>query len=121
MDRGKRLKELRKKLSLTQEEFAKKLNVSRSNIANIEIGNISLSDRNLKDICRIFNVNNKWLETGEGSIFNTLDEDKELLDFVIRTLGEKNEFVKNTFLTLARLDENEWDVIEKIIKSLQKK
>lgn len=120
MNPGKRLKELRKELSLTQEEFSKKLNVSRSNIGNIEIGNISLSDRNVNDICRIFNVNKKWLLTGEGKIFNTLDEDKELLDFVIRTLSEKDEFVKNTFLTLARLDEHEWDIIEKIIKSLQK-
>ncbi|BDR82589.1 helix-turn-helix domain-containing protein [Clostridium tetani] len=121
MEYGKRLKCLRKELGLTQSEFAKKLNMSRSNIGNIEIGIINLSDRNINDICRIFNVNKEWLETGKGPMFNTLDEDKELLDFVIRTLGEKNEFVKNTFLTLARLDESEWNVIEKIIKSLQKK
>nr|WP_278001828.1 hypothetical protein [Clostridium botulinum] len=54
-------------------------------------------------------------------MFNTLQEDKELLNFVINALADKNQFVKDTFLTLARLDESEWAVIEKIINSLKSK
>ncbi|EHN15880.1 helix-turn-helix domain-containing protein [Clostridium sporogenes] len=121
MESGERIRKLRKKLNLTQDEFSKKLNVSRSTIGNIEVGNIALSKRNIKDISRTFNVNENWLLNGTGNMFNTLNEDKELLDFVIRTLSEKNEFIKNTFLTLARLDDKEWDVVEKIINDLSRK
>ncbi|EJE7236571.1 helix-turn-helix transcriptional regulator [Clostridium botulinum] len=121
MESGKRVRKLRKELNLTQDEFSKKLNVSRSNIGNIETGIIKLSDRTINDICRVFNANKNWLLTGEGNMFNTLNEDKELLDFVIRTLSEKNEFIKNTFLTLSRLDDKEWEVVEKIINDLSKK
>ncbi|AWZ50054.1 XRE family transcriptional regulator (plasmid) [Clostridiaceae bacterium 14S0207] len=120
-DVGLRLKQLRKKLNLTQEQLGNKLCVSRSNIGNIEVGNVTLSERNTKDICELFNVNKNWLLHGDGEMFVTIDEDKELLEFVIRVLGNKNDFIKNTFLTLARLDEDEWQVVEKIIKSLQKK
>lgn len=121
MDKGQRIKSLRKKLGLTQQEFANKLNISRSNIGNIENGIIKLSERNIKDICKIYNVNENWLKTGEGSMFSTLEEDKELLNFVINILADKNDFVKETFLTLARLDESDWKTIEKIINSIKNK
>ncbi|MCD3223817.1 helix-turn-helix domain-containing protein [Clostridium botulinum] len=119
MEKGLRLKELRKNLNLTQQDFAKKLNMSRSNIGNIENGIINLSERNIKDICKIFNVNEDWLKTGNGEMFVTLQEDKELLDFVINVMANKDEFIKKTFLTLARLSEEEWAVVKKIMKSLQ--
>ena len=41
-----RIKHLRKyELKLTQEEFAQKIKISRSNLANIESGKISITDR----------------------------------------------------------------------------
>lgn len=118
---NKRIKEIRKELNLTQEEFGKKIDLGRGGITSIEVGNVNLTERNIKKICKVFNVNEDWLRTGNGKMFNTLEEDKELLNFVINILAEKNEFVKNTFLTLARLDESEWTVVEKIIKSLKNK
>ncbi|NEZ80360.1 XRE family transcriptional regulator [Clostridium botulinum] len=121
MNKGQRVKELRKHLNLTQQEFANKLHVSRSNIGNIENGIINLSERNIKDICKTFNVSENWLINGEGEMFNTLQEDKELLNFVINVLADKNTFVKDTFLTLSRLDQSEWAVIEKIINNLKAK
>lgn len=114
-----RVKVLRKKLGLTQEDFARKIDLNRSSLANIEIGNVNLTERNIKKICKEFNVSEDWLRNCNGEMFNNLQEDKELLDFVINIMADKNEFVKKTFLTLARLDESEWTVIEKIINSLQ--
>ncbi|KEI02888.1 helix-turn-helix transcriptional regulator [Clostridium botulinum C/D] len=114
-----RLKKLRKSLNLTQENFAKKLDLNRSGIASIEAGNVNLTERNIKKICREFNANESWLRTGEGEMFNTVQEDKELLDFVINIMADKDEFIKKTFLTLARLSEEEWAVVKKIMKSLQ--
>lgn len=121
MNENERVKQIRKELNLTQEEFGEKIDLKRGGIASIELGNVGLTERNLKKICKVFNVNENWLRTGEGNMFNTLEEDKELLDFVINAMAEKDEFIKKTFLTLARLNDNEWDVIKKIIKSLQNK
>lgn len=116
-----RLKKIRKELNLTQEEFAHKIDLSRSGLASIEYGSAQLTERNIKRICKQFNVNEYWLKTGEGKMFNTMEEDKELLDFVINILADKDEFVRKTFLTLARLDEKEWDVIKNIMTKLQNK
>lgn len=118
---NQRVREIRKHLNLTQEEFAEKIDLKRGGLANIELGNVNLTERNIKKICRQFNVNENWLRTGEGKMFNTMEEDKELLDFVINILADKDEFVRKTFLTLARLDEKEWDVIKNIMTKLQNK
>lgn len=115
-----RIKELRAKFNLTQEDFANKIGLKRSTIGNIEAGNVALTERNITTICKTFNVNPIWLKTGEGNMLNGCEEDKELLKFVIDALANENDFVKKTFLTLARLDESEWAVIEKIINDLKK-
>ena len=43
---------LRKDLDLTQAEFTKKLNISRSNLAAIETERVALTERTINDICR---------------------------------------------------------------------
>lgn len=61
-----RIKELRKSLGLTQQEFAEQLNVSRDNIAGYETGRRNPSDAAVSLICREFKVNEEWLRTGIG-------------------------------------------------------
>lgn len=65
-----RLRELRKYLEMSQGEFGKKINLSTSAIGEIERGTNKLSDRNIAAICHVFNVNEEWLRTGEGEMFN---------------------------------------------------
>lgn len=64
-----RLKQLRKKLNLSQAAFAKALGLSQSAIGDIESGKNKLKTQNFNAICREFNVNPAWLETGEGEMF----------------------------------------------------
>lgn len=63
-----RIKVLRKSLGLTQEEFAKRLNISRNTVATYEVGKSNPSDAAITLICRTFNINEKWLRTGEGDM-----------------------------------------------------
>lgn len=66
---GERIRHFRKQcLKMTQEDFAKKINVSRSNLGNIEISRISATDRVISDICNSFSVSEEWLRTGEGEM-----------------------------------------------------
>ena len=63
------LKVLRKKLGLTQEEFAARLGIKRAAISNYEIGRNEPIDAVVSLICHEFNVNKTWLRTGEGEMF----------------------------------------------------
>lgn len=75
MEINERIRYLRKnKLNLTQQEFSEALNISRSNMGNIEIGRIALTDRVISDICDKYNVNENWLRTGEGGDKNIFVE-----------------------------------------------
>ena len=73
---GERIKELRKSLGLTLEEFGKKLGVGKSAISNIENGSRNLTDQMALSICREFNVREEWLRYGTGDMFEpaALDE-----------------------------------------------
>lgn len=66
---NERLKALRKKLGLTQQEFADRLKIKRGAIANYEIGRNVPIDAVLSLISREFGVNLEWLRTGEGEMF----------------------------------------------------
>lgn len=92
MEVHERIKHFRKKvLKLSQEEFSKKINISRPNLGNIEIGKIHLTDRVLSDICRVFQVRKEWILTGEEPMF---EEGSDPLDVEIlrlySILTEKN-------------------------------
>jgi len=56
-------------LDLTQQEFASRIGIKRNTIANYEAGRNEPIDSVISLICREFNVNEKWLRTGEGEMF----------------------------------------------------
>lgn len=66
---NERIKELRKVLKLTQQEFANKIHISRGALAVYEIGRNEPIDAVISLICRVFNVNETWLRTGNGKMF----------------------------------------------------
>ena len=67
----KRLKALRKALGLNQSEFAEKIGVAQNTVSQIENSSIGLNERNAKIICLTFDVNEHWLRTGEGEMFES--------------------------------------------------
>lgn len=70
-----RIKNLRKELNLTQQEFADKIGISRGNIGAYEVGKNVPSDAVISLICREFNVREEWLRTGEGEMFKPKPSD----------------------------------------------
>ena len=113
---NERIRILRKNLNMTQDEFSSKIGLSRNFIAQIETGAKTPSDRTLKDICREFNVNYLWLTEGIGSMQDESDASSMIRIDDIMT-GE-NEFAENVFREFSKLDEDEWKIIEKLIKNL---
>lgn len=65
-----RIKAIRKHLNLTQTQFGERIGIKQNTIAAYESGIRIPSEAAIVSICREFNVNRHWLETGEGDMFN---------------------------------------------------
>lgn len=116
-----RIKKIRKELDLTQQEFADNLGISRGNIASYEVGKNPPSVAVISLICREFNVNEKWLKTGEGEMFQALDRQDQIAKLTADLFkGEKNSFKERLILALAGLNESEWELLENIAERIVK-
>lgn len=115
---NERVKELRKMLKLTQEDFSKKINMSRSNLCAIETGRVTISNRVLKDICKACSVNENWLKSGEGEIFSIIDEDEQFHRILGEWLLNCDELTKDTVLSLNQLTREEFEIVSRMLKSL---
>lgn len=102
-------------------EFAQRLNVSQAYISQLCAGTKSPSDRTISDICRVFDVREEWLRTGEGEMFVPMTRSQEISDFVGDVLkGETDTFKRRFVAVLARLDESDWKVLEKMAEEMKK-
>ncbi len=64
-----RIKLIRSELNLTQQQFAERIGINRSTVANIESGKKQPSRLILVAICHEYGVNKDWLFNGNGNIF----------------------------------------------------
>jgi transcriptional regulator with XRE-family HTH domain len=77
-----RIKEIRKALGLNQADCAKKIGLTQTSLSMIEVGQNTFTDKNIKLICVTFNVNERWLRTGKGPMFNSSPYTKEITDIM---------------------------------------
>ena len=116
---NERIKELRKALGLTQQVFAEHIGLKQNSIALIESGKRSTSTQAILSICREFNVNENWLRTGEGQMFIQVSRDEEISAFIGDVLsGETGDFRRRLISVLARLDTDQWELLEHIAEEL---
>lgn len=101
MDLANKLKELRKNLNLTQNELAKKLNVSRSTIAAWETSSQNISKKNIEKISTFFNENLSILSKDYTDIPTLYDRNPDILDNkTAKDMGYvSNKDVKFKYLT----------------------
>ncbi len=101
---GKRIFELRKRLNISQEELAEKLDISQKSLSKIETGRNFLTSETLEKLTLALNV-----EITELFDFNHTDKKENLLDEIYKYIDN----IKN----------NEKDLITlyKIVQALGKK
>jgi hypothetical protein len=113
---GERVKELRKVLGLSGEKFGEKIGLKRNSLSQIETGKNNLSEQNILAICREFNVNEEWLRTGTGEMFKDMSLDEEIINFIGEIQWDASNTFKKKFISaIAKLNDDEWKVLEKII------
>ena len=116
-----RIKALRKRLSVTQAEFGKKLGVTASAEQKWELGIAVPSVAVMKSICREFSVNEEWLRTGRGEMFADLSREEEMSRLVSSLMGDRPESFRSALMTtLLRFDPSgpEWALLEDIYRKV---
>lgn len=114
-----RIKELRKALGFTQQQFADALGVKRNTISQYEIGRNAPIDAVISLICREFGVSETWLRNGEGEMFVPKTRNEELFEFVTKVAeGPKND-IRAKFLTvMSRLTDEQWELLADVARQL---
>lgn len=113
---GERVKELRKTLGLSGEKFGEKIGLKRNSLSQIETGKNNLSEQNILAICREFNVNEEWLRYGTGEMFKDMSLDEEIISFIGEIQWDTSNTFKKRFISaISKLNEEEWNILEKII------
>lgn len=119
---NERIALVRKSLGLTQEKFAEQVGLSRNFMWMIESGTRVPSDRTISDICREFNVNETWLRTGEGEMFNQITRSEKITSFLTEITEDEGDDFKRRFVEmLADLEPEDWKLLERMAEKLQKK
>lgn len=113
---NERIRELRKALGLTLEKFGERLGVTKVAVSLIESGKNNVTDQMAKSICREFNVDPYWLETGEGEMF--IETDDAFFAKIDRIMASDNEFQKNFFRFVADLSPEEFQMVERMVHKL---
>lgn len=122
MEIGDRIRYLRKeKLNLSQTAFGEKIGINRDALNNIENNRLKKPEQKdpvYKLICKEFQISYSWLMTGQGDMY--IDENTEAMAIVDSVMTSDNEFAKSIFVAFAKLDEDDWKVVKKIIDEIKK-
>lgn len=116
-----RIKLLRKTLNLSMEKFGEKIGLTKASISKIESGITPLTEKNIKLICSIYNVDYFWLTEGTGEMFvefpdvaidmivddYKLDEtDRILIETYLNASADERKYLKSFLQTFAKNLEN---------------
>ena len=110
-----RIRELRRHLNMTMEEFGARIGLTKSAVSFIESGRNGARDQTVFAICREFGVNEHWLRTGDGEMFEQTREtvlDRLSMEY---DLSREQRSVIEAFLDL---DPQERDVILKYVHNV---
>lgn len=113
MTQNERVKEIRQTLKLTLEKFGEPIGLKKSALSLIENGKNSLTDANIKAICREFGVDYIWLTTGEGEMF--VESDDEFLVRIDQVMAGENEARKNMIKTLLYASDDDIEAFDRLV------
>ena len=117
-----RIKAIRKHYDLTQAEFGERIGVKGNTITNYENDLRNPSDAIIVSICREFNVNEEWLRTGNGEMFQPITKNDEVSKLFGEVLKENNDDFKRRLISaLAKLDDVGWEKLENLIDNISNK
>ena len=115
MDINDRIKEVRTTLNLSQTAFAQKCGLSRDVISNIELHRNTVTNLYIKLVVDSFGVSEKWLKSGNGSMF-VQTQDDYIEQLVNRYNG--SDVLKKVIEAFIGLNDEERKAVLKFIDNL---
>ena len=118
-----RLKLIRKNAGLTQAEFSESLALTRAYIGQVECGAKPLSDRSIRDICRIYGVNEDWLRTGSGEPYAPKSRNDCIAAFLNDVMAEEPDSVRRRWVeAFSSLPSEAWELFDRLaVEYVEKK
>jgi len=112
-----RIKELRGFLDLTQEEFGNEISVTKMTIIRVEKDGNVVTDKVVNAIANQFNVNECWLRTGEGEMFNDTSAEDELAMMIAKLIknSDDSNFEARFVKAVMKLSQADWDRIKQFV------
>lgn len=114
MTQNERIKKVRKSLGLTLEKFGERIGLKKSAVSLIENGKNSVTDANVKAICREFGVDYIWLTTGDGEMF--VDTDDDFIERIDRIMAGEDDARKNLFKFMLELSDEDIEALDRLMK-----
>ncbi len=111
---NKRIRQIRLDLGLSQEEFGRRLGITKSAVSRIENSSNGASGQTVKSICREFSIDYAWLTTGQGEMF--AENDDQITKLVDTVLAGENEFARAIFRGFAQFSAEDWQQLHGLIK-----
>lgn len=123
---NERFKQIRLAEKKNQTEFGELLGITKSGVSDIESGRRNVTEQHIIMLknCNKFKgkINEDWLRTGEGDMYLPMDKETELARLTVDLFTEESDSFKNRFVSmLARMTDEEWLLLEKMVDRLSKK
>lgn len=114
---GERIRLIRKagQPKLTQEEFAKSLGVTVPMIYTYEHNKVVPNDAFKMLLCRTYHVNDRWLESGEGEMFN--QQTDAIHQLVEQTMTSQDKYTRRIVEQFLKLPQETRDQLISALKT----
>ena len=104
---------------MKKSEVARRINVSPAFISQLCSGAALPSERTIIDIASVCGVNDIWLRSGEGEMFQAMTEDEELAAYIDDVMNdEPASFRLRLTIEMKNWTPEVWQMLEEICKRL---
>ena len=101
---------IRKVRNMTQADFAKAIGISRSNLANIELGKVKPTKIFINCVSLMYDIDKEWLTDDSDDDLSILNNAEDMSSTIIKKYKRLNtkykKFVENQMNQLLEMQEN---------------
>lgn len=116
---GERIKVVRASEGLTLDKFGERIGLKKSTLSQIENGQVNVTDRVTKAVCREFHVDEIWLRTGDGKMHPDMTRREAVADFLTDILNGGGTPEQLAFISvISRTTPAEWKLFREKLDEL---
>lgn len=110
-----RIKQVRQSMKLKQNEFAKRLLISQSQLAAIETGARAVTERTIRSICSEFSVSESWLRDGIGEMF--IDNSDNIMSDIVERF-DLDDLDQKIVMAYLKMNESDRGVFKQFLNQV---